>query len=242
MSVKKKVARSRSAGRGRGPGRPGRRAAKEGAGAGPVGGSGAAAPRGAEETKEALIGALIRLLDRKSAADVSVKEIAAEARVNHGLVHRHFGSKEALLREAVARTNAEIRKHHPDTGTTSWSLGLHRERPHLSRILARCCLDGPLDLLALAAPPPEKIETHARQARALLARFGLEGLADPYLVNALGVAAMLGWAVFRPYLEAGYKIPPDADEKMTAYAALVDLALASEGEGALPFPFGAPGG
>ena len=116
-----------------------------------------------------------------------------------------------------------------DTGTLSWSLALHRERPELSRILARCCLDGPHDLLALAAPAPEKIDLHARQVTGVLERVGLAGLVDPYLVNALGVATMLGWAVFRPYLVAGYRVPPDADERIAALVPLVDMVMAGGG-------------
>uniref|UniRef100_UPI001300912C TetR/AcrR family transcriptional regulator n=1 Tax=Blastomonas sp. UPD001 TaxID=2217673 RepID=UPI001300912C len=34
---------------------------------------------------------------REGAAAASVKTIAAEAGVNHGLIHHHFGSKEALM-------------------------------------------------------------------------------------------------------------------------------------------------
>jgi len=186
-------------------------------------------PRGAEEIKEALVAAVVRLLDRKAAADISLKEVAAEARVNHGLIHRHFGSKEALVREAVVRANARIREGHPDVGALSWSTALHRERPELARILARCCLDGPRDLLVLAGPDPSKVDTHARQVEGLLARAGLSGLVDPYLLNAFGVAACLGWVVFRPYLDAGYKVPKDADERIAALTPLVDLALAGGG-------------
>lgn len=37
------------------------------------------------------------LLLREGVAGISVKKVAAEASVNHGLVHYHFGSKEGLL-------------------------------------------------------------------------------------------------------------------------------------------------
>jgi AcrR family transcriptional regulator len=183
------------------------------------------APKGAEAVREALVSAVIRLLDRKSVAEISVKEIAAEARVNHGLVHRHFGSKEALVREAVERTNARIGREYPEERQASFTLALLRRRPEIARILARCCLDGPRDLLALAAPPPERMEKHLRPIRRLIARLGLEGRIDPNVLDAVGAAALFGWIVFKPLFEAGFPIPPDADERLAEIVALVDAFM-----------------
>ena len=45
----------------------------------------------------------------------------------------------------------------------------------------------------------------------------------------IGVATMLGWAVFRPYLVAGYRVPPDADERIAALVPLVDMVMAGGG-------------
>jgi TetR/AcrR family transcriptional regulator, repressor for neighboring sulfatase len=177
----------------------------------------------ADETREALIAAVIRLLDGRSVADVSVKQIAAEAGVNHGLVHRYFGSKDGLVREAVARTNAAVYRGAPAEGHTAWCHQLLRERPEIARILARCCLDGPLDVLALAAPPPEQLEEYVASTRRALTGLGLEGQIDAHVLNALGLATLLGWVVFRPLLDAGFALPPDADEHVARLAALVDL-------------------
>jgi AcrR family transcriptional regulator len=182
----------------------------------------------AEKTKEALIDAVIRLLGRRSVADISVRDIALEAGVNHGLVHRYFGSKERLIREAFVRTNASVHRSHLDRApgsVTSWSFDLLRRRPELARVVARCCLDGPRDVLELAGPPPERHASYLRPIRAALRRAGLEGRIDPAVVNAAGAAALLGWVVFRPLLEAGYKVPRDADDQMALLASLLDSTL-----------------
>ncbi len=180
---------------------------------------------GSEAVREALIAAVLRLLDRRSLADISVRDIAAEAGVNHGLVHRHFGSKDALVREAIRRTNERIRSEHPALGQTRWTAALLRNRPEIARILARCCLDGPRDLLPLAAPPPDVLETYVAPVRAAMARLGLGDADDAYVINAAGCAALLGWVILRPLFESGWGLPADTDERFARIAAILDRLL-----------------
>jgi len=175
-------------------------------------------PRGAEATKEALVAAFLRLVARRGVAAVSVRDVAAAAGVNHGLVHRHFGSKGGLVREAVARLS---RRFHEDArpGLSARSFALLAEQPDLPIVLARACLDGPVDLLALAAPPPERLARLVEPMRALL-----PGL-DPHVANGLGTAALLGWFVFRPLLARGYGLPADADAQVARIVEAVDALL-----------------
>ncbi len=57
-------------------------------------------PRGREQVREALLETATRLFSAQGPRRVSIREVAAAAGVNHGLVHRHFGSK-AQLQTAV---------------------------------------------------------------------------------------------------------------------------------------------
>lgn len=60
------------------------------------------APRGdSERTKAEIIGAARHLFAERGIADVSVRDIAREAGVTHGLVHHYFGTKEHLLVEVI---------------------------------------------------------------------------------------------------------------------------------------------
>jgi AcrR family transcriptional regulator len=154
-----------------------------------------------------------------------VRDIAEKAGVNHGLIHRYFGSKEALVRAAVKRTSAAVNAERPTPPEMAWTLRLFRERPELARIVARCCLDGPTDVLKYAGTEPAvRREIHAT-IRAALERTGLGAAIDPRVLNALGVAALLGWVVFRPLLDAAFDLPKDADARMARVAALVDRVL-----------------
>ena len=150
--------------------------------------------RGAEDTRTALMDALVRLLARGSVAGLSVRHIAAEAGVNHGLVHRHFGSKEELVRATIARLSARVHAEQAAGGGMSASSfeGL-RQRPEVALVVARACLDGPHDLLALAAPPPERIRELTAPMRRALGKLGFAREGDAAVLNALGTAALLGW-------------------------------------------------
>lgn len=183
------------------------------------------ARRSAQATKDALVRAIVRLLAERSVAEISVKDVARAAGVNHGLVHRYFGSKEGLVREAVLRTSAGVNRDHPLRDMTIWTFELLRRYPEIARIVARICLDGPRDLLALAAPPPQTRESYIRPIRDALARLGLEGRVNANVLNAAGCAALLGWVVFRPLFEAGFGLPEDADDRFAEIARLLDTFI-----------------
>ncbi len=179
-----------------------------------------APPPQAPDAKDRLIDATLRLLVSRPVAGVSVRDIAAEAGVNHGLVHRHFGSKDGLIRAAVERASRVV--YQADTPPrASWFFERLREHPELAILVARACLDGPAELLAIAAPPPELLRKLADRLAPLLAGIGARDV-DAYFANALWTSALLGWFVFKPMLAAGYRVPADADDLFAAMLANLD--------------------
>ena len=71
-----------------------------------------------EVSEQRLIEATIVLLKTHTASNISVRQIAHEADVNHGLVHSYFGSKsgllvavaEQLIADLITTLNQDIRK------------------------------------------------------------------------------------------------------------------------------------
>jgi AcrR family transcriptional regulator len=53
------------------------------------------------ERREALLSAAVRVLDRDGMRGLTYRSVAREAGVSHGLVRHHFGSRDALIHEAV---------------------------------------------------------------------------------------------------------------------------------------------
>jgi AcrR family transcriptional regulator len=176
-----------------------------------------------EDVKERLITALIELLAERSIDGVSVRDVAAAAGVNHGLVHRHFGSKEALVAEAARRVGAAIHAG-ARAGLGARSFATLRKRPVLARVVARLCLDGPGDVLRVAGPSAAQLEAIVAPIRDLLARLGLTGKFDPGVLNALAASALVGWFAFRPLLEA-YGVGPRGDREVARLMGLVDELL-----------------
>ncbi|HJL11582.1 MAG TPA: helix-turn-helix domain-containing protein [Polyangiaceae bacterium LLY-WYZ-15_(1-7)] len=156
----------------------------------------AASPRGAEAVKAALVDAAARLFAFEG--DVSVRRIAAEAGVNHGLVHRHFGSKEGLRRAALEHLAARMDARLPAEGADLEALmaaafDAVREDDLYWRILARSLLAG---------ERPAALQRAFPVVRRLIARAEAEGLPEPATHVAERLAIGLGWLVFAPWIQA----------------------------------------
>lgn len=167
-----------------------------------------ARPRGRNAVKVALLQAAARLFAERGPAAVSVRDIAAEAGVNHGLVHRHFGSKEALLGAVLDRLVDEIVDAIPPGKPSLEPLGAIFEatqRGAYWRVLARAILDGEI---------PEERQSDFPVARQLVATFAdlkrqgvLAEEFDPQLLAAGSMAVALGWLAFEPFLLAATGLP-----------------------------------
>ncbi len=55
------------------------------------------APLGKDEVVAAVLRSAADLFAERGLAATSIRDIAARSRVNHGLIHRHFGGKDALV-------------------------------------------------------------------------------------------------------------------------------------------------
>ncbi|MGW0950122.1 TetR/AcrR family transcriptional regulator [Streptomyces sp. NPDC002623] len=80
------------------------------------------------EGREALLNAAVRVVARGGLRKLTYRAVAAEAGVTHGLVVHHFGSRDALIEEALAhtiRTSLSTSALEPGTGKVAdFSTGL----------------------------------------------------------------------------------------------------------------------
>ncbi|MEV0640952.1 TetR family transcriptional regulator [Streptomyces sp. NPDC050619] len=74
------------------------------------------------EGREALLNAAVRVVARGGLRKLTYRAVAEEAGVTHGLVVHHFGSRDALIEEALAhtvRTSLSVSAVEPGTGEVS---------------------------------------------------------------------------------------------------------------------------
>ena len=158
-----------------------------------------ASPRGREAVCEALLEAATELFASRDPASVSVRDIASRAGVNHGLVHRHFGSKDQLRLAVMDRLARQVNDGVGALGDAPLDQVLEaafaqtNEHAAYFRILARAMLDG---------EDPRTIQTHFPLADRLIELARQAGHQDPRGFVARRQAAGLGWLVFERYIRA----------------------------------------
>src|SRR5262249_33272750 len=108
-------------------------------------------PTGRDQILDAVLDAAERLFASSGPADVSLRAIAAEAGVNYGLVHRHFGTKDALfdrlMQRYAQRWLAELEEHRDYDAALDRLFGTDFEASPNLRLLAWTLLstDSPRD-------------------------------------------------------------------------------------------------
>lgn len=155
--------------------------------------------RTAAQIVDAIAEAAHTLLLERSPSAVSIREIAATADVNLGLIHRYVGSKDdviaLVLQRHTERAKATALELSEDQLMAAIADAVAR-RPATGRLMAGMILDG-LDVTELKDEFP------------LLERMAED---DPGLDPALTYALALGWEVFGPSLLAAMSAEPEADE------------------------------
>ena len=149
--------------------------------------------------REALLDAATELFASHGANAVSVRDIAKHAHVNHGLVHRHFGSKAALHKEVLDRlayrVSATVTPNEEGDlrGLMSQVLAGTAAHDAYFRILARALLDG---------AEVSSIQTKFPVAQMMVRAAEQSGMDKPKEFVARRIAAGLGWLIFEPYIRA----------------------------------------
>lgn len=153
--------------------------------------------RGPEAVKARLLDAVVELLAERAPTEVTTKEIAASAGVNHGQIHHYFGSKESLIACAVRREAGRFVEVGMDSGRRFPVPFDPEVRPQLWRTLGHLAMTG-----AWPGSDPSTSPVITEMVRALSRTLDLAP-SDP-VVHAQ-VAAVhglrLGWGLFRDLAE-----------------------------------------
>jgi AcrR family transcriptional regulator len=189
------------------------------------------------------VAAATELFAERGPDGVSLREIAAHAGLNYGLIHQYVGSKDDLLRLVIARSTSTTAARFAQAAGVGEALELLQgpvgaDRPAYPRLLAWSILQG-RDPKELAGPAPALPKLIAMLPRQGLAD-GVDGAqstdeggtdegspdidlaADPRLRAAAIAALTLGWSLFGTYVSQAAGLDDVAPAE--AHAAVQSLA------------------
>jgi AcrR family transcriptional regulator len=138
--------------------------------------------------------AAVELLAERGPRDVTVRTVAAKAGVNHALIHRHYGTKDALIRAVVTEQSRQLgaRAAELDSADAATMLHLLQDYPTYWRVLARITLDDPSLLAGQQLP--------AASAALVLLAGSPDADEQTRVAAAVAASTALGWLVFGPHL------------------------------------------
>ena len=181
-------------------------------------------PTGKQEVVAALLDAATDLFAARGPGAVSVRDVATRAGVNHGLVHRHFGSKDGLVRAVLDRLVADLRARYaggvPDGAVRSALFDEIAANDEYWRVLARTLLDGHTEWLDHGQFP--LIGAGVASLDAAMKRGGGQAFGDAQAMVASYAAAALGWLVFEPFIAAATGMKGTAASRRKRMLALWD--------------------
>jgi AcrR family transcriptional regulator len=163
------------------------------------------APLGRDEVVAAVLESAADLFAERGPAATSIRDIAARSSVNHGLIHRHFGSKDNLVGAVLDHLGQHLAELlAADAEGIKIAAAVDRQL----RVLARTSLDGyTIGELQNRFPTMEKLleAVRERQPTDLDAR----------LAAAHAIALQLGWVLFGGFLRASTGLE-DLDDRTFA--------------------------
>jgi AcrR family transcriptional regulator len=163
----------------------------------------------------AVLDAAARLFGDRGPRAVTIRDIAAAAKVNHALVHRYFGSKQQVLRmvleKSAAATAAAIESSRNSSAAIAKAFQALLGNDSYWRALARAMLDG---------EEPRRLQRNFPTIRRLIALLRQERDNSHTLAQmsapprsttaeaavAIACALMMGWLLFEPLLLAAAEL------------------------------------
>jgi AcrR family transcriptional regulator len=183
-------------------------------------------PRDAERTKIAILAAARRLFAKRGIHTVSIRDIAAEAGVSHGLVQQYFGTRDKMVAAIIQHEiDAVMSASQPNTNEAidmdlvNIRRTLREGRDNFSdfaRIIMRAELDGiePEKMIDPSVPTPAMHLASVIEAMKAKSPLNAPDGLDPKIVSVYINAALFGFAALAPWLMTSIGMEPDDHEKV----------------------------
>ena len=159
---------------------------------------------GRDEVVSAILEAAADLYAERGPAATSIRDVAKRAAVNHGLIHRHFGSKERLVGAVLDYLGPYLADLlATGAGATELDAAIDRQ----SRVVARTSLDG---------YPVGELQTRFPNIAQLVERLRHQDLTehDARLAAAHVNALRLSWRLFGDFLRRSAGLDDLTDDEL----------------------------
>lgn len=190
--------------------------------------------RDSQRSKAAILAAAQRLFAEQDFTAVSIRDVAAEAGVSHGLVQHHFGTRERLVAAIIAEEIATFRDRNgtaPSVSTAADREQLRREfrtgQQHFrqfAQLITRAELAGAAPERMLHDGDPNPTSLLAEAIRVQQQDRGASDL-DPAIVAAYITAALFAFSTVGPFLMAAVGLQPEDLDGRSEDIAAISMAL-----------------
>lgn len=176
-------------------------------------------PTGRDEVAAAVLESAAQLFAERGPAATSIRDVATKSKVNHGLVFRHFGTKDKLVGAVLDHLAGRLTEL-VAAGAPADEVDVAIDRH--TRVIARALLDGyPAGQLQQGFPNMDLLLERVRTRH--------DDDVSARLATANVVALQLGWTLFRPFLNTALgldELAPEDIRRSTeeAVAAIVNGA------------------
>ncbi|MEI6207078.1 MAG: TetR/AcrR family transcriptional regulator [Desulfuromonadales bacterium] len=192
--------------------------------------------RDAEQTRTDILEAARSLFATRGIASVSIRDIAAEAGVSHGLVQQYFGTREKMVADIIKHEIDRVMaapSPAPDGAIAVDPEDIRRKMQAgkeffrgFASIIMRAELDGiePEKMLDPSVPTPAMQMASVITGMQEQSRPHDRPALDPKLVSAYINATLFGFATLAPWLMTSVGLSPDEYEKR--YDEIIDITIA----------------
>ena len=161
--------------------------------------------KGRANVEKQLINSAAELVGSIGPNQLSIRDIAEHANVNHAQIHHYFGSKRGLLEAAISKLAYDHWEHTQLDGVTPLALG--KDQTYILAVI-RCAIDGELELATLELRKDISVPRQSLK-RLLENRAANETEVEVKGRMATVMAIELAWAVSESYITAMVDIKPN---------------------------------
>lgn len=195
--------------------------------------------RKGEVVREEILQAAEELLAERMPSEVSVRDVAERAGVQHSVVHRHFATKDRLLTEVVKRTAASYADAiaDGDDPARGFVAGMAYMADHpgnftaLARAVASADVRDGIDRFPGFAAHMRRLDPDGVHTGPLT-ETGADGAVDPRSLAAALMALTSGWAMLEDWwLASGGIDPADRDAARAQVVTIIEQIVEQHAPG-----------